>query len=99
MLSTNDRKQRTASDGVTRVYSLWNDAVLLVQAEAFDQLHGKFTALQGITRELMECIDEPPDEYCTCHINPPCSDCVEHSRLRELLAAARAIIYKENDDG
>lgn len=26
-----------------------------------------------------------PEKHCTCHIMPPCSDCVDHSYTRELI--------------
>lgn len=38
---------------------------------------------------LCEVIDEPPERNCSCHISPPCSDCVEYGGLREALADAR----------
>ncbi len=25
----------------------------------------------------------PPNENCSCHINPPCNDCVDNSQARE----------------
>lgn len=36
---------------------------------------------------LLECIEEPPDANCSCHVNPPCFDCVDHSGLREAIKA------------
>lgn len=38
---------------------------------------------------LMEVVEEPPESNCSCHISPPCSDCVEWSGLREALSEAR----------
>lgn len=42
--------------------------------------------------DLLEFIDEPPDKNCSCHIRPPCSDCVEHSKLRELLSNVDVVL-------
>lgn len=33
---------------------------------------------------LDDLVPEPPDRNCSCHINPPCSDCVDHSEVREV---------------
>lgn len=58
----------------------WIDAVVLkTRVDALE------TALQA----LLDCVGEPPDANCSCHIAPPCSDCVEHAALREALGLAR----------
>lgn len=43
---------------------------------------------------LSECVDNmyAPDRNCSCHISPPCSDCVDHSGTREALEDAHAAI-------
>ncbi len=41
---------------------------------------------------LVENTEEPPDRNCSCHISPPCSDCVDFSCLREALAESRAAL-------
>lgn len=43
---------------------------------------------------LLENVEEPPERNCSCHISPPCSDCVDHSGLREALNFARLAIAK-----
>ncbi len=35
--------------------------------------------------ELREYVDTPPDRSCSCHISPPCNDCVNNSHLRDVL--------------
>lgn len=35
-----------------------------------------------------------PETNCSCHISPPCSDCVEWAGIREILANARAAVAK-----
>lgn len=34
---------------------------------------------------LMEYVERPPDRNCSCHISPPCSDCVDNSHLRNAI--------------
>jgi hypothetical protein len=46
-------------------------------------------ALLAVVRAFMDVVEEPPPANCTCHISPPCRDCVDHSALREAFAAAR----------
>ena len=46
-------------------------------------------ALQGLVEEVYV-----PDGNCSCHISPPCSDCVENSCLRERLENAKDAIAK-----
>jgi len=37
---------------------------------------------------------EVPERNCSCHISPPCNDCVEYGHMRQLLLEARAAIAK-----
>ena len=48
----------------------------------------------GLTQELYEDFAPPPSPGCSCHISPPCNDCVEHSYTRELLENARAFLAR-----
>ena len=36
--------------------------------------------------------DDTPERNCSCHISPPCEDCVEYAGRREQLEFARAAI-------
>ena len=38
---------------------------------------------------LLDCTEEPPSPNCSCHINPPCHDCVDFSGLRDAIAGAK----------
>ena len=42
---------------------------------------------------IIECVP-CPERNCSCHIAPPCSDCVENGALREALDDARAVVAK-----
>ena len=39
--------------------------------------------------EGVEYVEEPPEKNCTCHLAPPCNDCVDHSAVREFFIDAR----------
>lgn len=41
---------------------------------------------------LLERGIEPPDRNCSCHISPPCNDCVEWSGLREAVEHAESAL-------
>lgn len=40
---------------------------------------------------LIDMIDVP-EPNCSCHICPPCSDCVEYGGLRDVIETARGAI-------
>ena len=42
--------------------------------------------------ELLELIAEPPSANCSCHLSPPCGDCVEHGHARGVIENARLIL-------
>jgi hypothetical protein len=44
--------------------------------------------------EFLEMTEEPPEPNCSCHIAPPCGDCVDHEGLRGAFKVARAAIAK-----
>lgn len=46
-------------------------------------------ALASALELMMDRVGEPPKANCSCHLSPPCSDCVEYSGLREAFDAAR----------
>ena len=43
-------------------------------------------------RQLLDVIEYPPERNCSCHLFPPCNDCVEYSGLREAIADAEAVL-------
>jgi hypothetical protein len=42
--------------------------------------------------DLMEATGEPPDRNCSCHISPPCPDCIDYSGWREVLEYANSAL-------
>jgi hypothetical protein len=65
----------------------YGDRKEYVEKPAFDSAA---TAL----RELYEVVPKPPPRNCSCHLNPPCNDCVEYDGLREVLSNMRATLDK-----
>lgn len=56
-------------------------------------------------RELLDAVamfiefaEEPPDRNCSCHIDPPCGDCVEYGGIRKAFELGRAAILKNKKD-
>lgn len=35
--------------------------------------------------QLLPYVEPPPPSACSCHVNPPCGDCVDNGHLRGLL--------------
>jgi len=50
--------------------------------------------LRAALEEFLEMTEEPPEGNCSCHLNPPCSDCVDHSGLRRAFKIGRAALAK-----
>lgn len=49
---------------------------------------------QRLADLCIELLDEivVPEPNCSCHIAPPCSDCVNYGHLRDLVGEARIIL-------
>jgi hypothetical protein len=57
-------------------------------------------ALVVALEDLMEATGEPPDRNCSCHISPPCPDCIDYGGWREALEnadSARALAKATED--
>lgn len=46
-------------------------------------------ALELALEEFIKVVPEPPARNCSCHIFPPCHDCVENEGLRQAFDQAR----------
>jgi uncharacterized coiled-coil protein SlyX len=68
------------------------------QQETIESLNLRVARLVDALNELTEMVEEPPDRNCSCHISPPCSDCVEYSGLREALQQSRSALSSESDN-
>ena len=67
-----------------------------VSEEALDILRSKIAKQSAALKlaslalsEGVEYVEEPPEKNCTCHLAPPCNDCVDHSAVREFFIDAR----------
>ncbi len=54
-------------------------------------LKARVAELVSMLTDLLE-VTEPPEPNCSCHVRPPCSDCVEYSAIRESHAEARKLL-------
>ena len=43
-------------------------------------------------QDLLDHTETPPDKNCSCHIAPPCSDCVDYSGIRYAIKQSRDTI-------
>ena len=51
-------------------------------------------AVRYALEDLLEVADLAPERNCSCHLSPPCNDCIEWNGLRDAIANARAVIAK-----
>jgi hypothetical protein len=63
----------------------------LVVSQADAALICAAPSLLSALQELVNCVDAP-DSNCSCHISPPCSDCVNYGGVRAALKDAAAAI-------
>jgi hypothetical protein len=47
---------------------------------------------------LVESVGRPPDGNCSCHISPPCNDCVDYGGLREAFESVDVALAQPTDD-
>lgn len=79
--------------------SLANDleaANMPVSARVVRALIDERDALLVACEASLEILDAPPTN-CSCHLSPPCSDCVDHSGTREAIGIAKAAVAKAYD--
>ena len=60
-------------------------------ADPGQALLDRLTDAIGLLQEII-ATDDTPSPNCSCHICPPCQDCVEYGSRRELIARARVIV-------
>lgn len=51
--------------------------------------------LEAALEDFIDSADLP-EKNCSCHLCPPCSDCVEFSHLRGLVDNARAALKSQS---
>ena len=65
-----------------------NDSEAIAEWGANTRLMAAAPKLKDALEYLLESTERPPEPNCSCHIFPPCSDCVDYSGLREAVAIA-----------
>ena len=71
-------------------------AIAAVYAPRIAELEAEVKRL----RDALEvCVAElyAPVPGCSCHISPPCADCVDYGSIREAIAVARAALGASHD--
>lgn len=48
---------------------------------------------------MLERIAEPPQSNCSCHLSPPCADCIDFGGEREAFEEAKAVIASVKGNG
>lgn len=61
-------------------------------ADRISRLEAEVARKDGALQELLDATDEPPEANCSCHMSPPCSDCIDFGHIREAIATARAAL-------
>ena len=75
----------------------WRQQIEAIEQER-DALKAKLEYADTRIRRLETCVEdfleltEVPDANCSCHLGPPCRDCVEYGRIREVCEWATALL-------
>lgn len=48
--------------------------------------------IRSTIEDLLELLGDAPERNCTCHLSPPCSDCVDWSHHREVVESAKQLM-------
>ena len=55
-------------------------------------------SLEGALELMLERIQKPPNRNCSCHISPPCNDCVDFGGEREAFEVAKEALASLNGE-
>ena len=71
-----------------------NEPVCLPGVRPGQALLDELEKAEGFKELLKEVVenDSTPESNCSCHISPPCNDCVEHAEQRDLIARIKAAL-------
>lgn len=53
------------------------------QADEIERLKAVIAKCSAALETGLEVVDPPPERSCSCHLFPPCNDCVDYGGLRE----------------
>lgn len=57
----------------------------------------RYKLMEAALQLFLDNTDEPPERNCSCHLSPPCNDCVDYSGLREAFEAPREAMEAPED--
>lgn len=83
----NDEAHVVVAD--TEVTAKINKAILSIAKDEISKLREQNRSLVAALELMLERIAEPPEANCSCHISPPCNDCVDYSGEREAFECAK----------
>lgn len=56
--------------------------------------------IESLVTRLRDLVDDDstPEPNCSCHISPPCNDCIENAHRRELIEAAKRTLAQADEE-
>lgn len=77
----------------------WCPVCVINELEALRAENSKLRNERELILEVGEMLNEylyAPESNCSCHISPPCRDCVDYSEVRELKSTWNRLKEKLN---
>lgn len=74
-----------------------NKATLSIARDEISKLREQNRSLVAALELMLERIAEPPEANCSCHISPPCNDCVDYYGEREAFEFAKEALASVTD--
>lgn len=93
--SSADEHREGASDSSVKRH---DDEFRTAEDEFINVLLGEFATIETKAARLASALkdfvdnDATPEPNCSCHISPPCSDCVEFAGMREIVKNAKNLL-------
>lgn len=77
---------------------LCGDKMVLAMFDEIVAIRQQRDLLREVLESLLEESEEPPERNCSCHISPPCNDCVEYAGWRGIHEQARALNHRNRKE-
>lgn len=81
-----DSTSEVTVDGEINIDAVADDVIVACaehKQREIDELAAQVETYAVALSTFMEVVEMPPDRNCSCHISPPCNDCVDYAGLRE----------------
>lgn len=82
-----EAKRQTVAD-YDRAIESGNKGITVAREEGARAEREKGELFRGVVQELLDNLSIP-ERNCSCHLSPPCENCVEFGGLREIVSAVR----------